>query len=61
MNSISRSILARLLIGAASLAFMMMGAPGVRAETVGGVDGAPGAFCQDDEWIAILTVATGSR
>jgi hypothetical protein len=28
-----------------SLAFMMMGAGGVRAETVIGADGAPGAYC----------------
>ena len=36
------------MAGAASLAFVMMGAIGVRAETVGGVDGAPGAFCYGD-------------
>ena len=45
MNSIHRSILARsLMTGVASLAFMMMGAAGVRAEivTVQGDDGAAG-------------------
>jgi hypothetical protein len=51
MRSIHRSILARaLMAGVASLAFVMMGAIGVRAETVGGADGAPGAFCQGDDW-----------
>ena len=46
MNSIYRSILARsLMTGVALLAFMMMGAAGVRAEivTVQGDDGAAGA------------------
>ena len=46
MKSIYRSILARSVItGAASLAFMMMGAAGVRAEIVivEGADGAAGA------------------
>jgi hypothetical protein len=46
MNSIHRSVLARsLMTGVASLAFMMMGAAGVRAEIVNvqGDDGAAGA------------------
>jgi hypothetical protein len=46
MESIHRSILPRaLMAGAASLAFMMTGAGGVRAETVSGADGTPGQFC----------------
>src|SRR5580693_7929138 len=48
MKSIHRSILTRaLMTGVASLALMMMAA-GVRAETLIGADGAPGAFCYGD-------------
>ena len=46
MKSIHRSILTRaLMTGVASLAFMIIGAGGVRADTVGGGSGADGANC----------------
>ena len=46
MGSIHRSILTRaLMAGVASLAFMIIGAGGVRADTVGGGSGEPGANC----------------
>ena len=49
MKSVHRSILARALItGAALLALVMMSAGGVRADTVIGADGTPGAFCYGD-------------
>jgi PEP-CTERM motif len=49
VKSIHSSALARaLMAGAASLAFMMTDAVGVRADTVTGADGAPGAFCYGD-------------
>ena len=48
MKSIYRSILARsLMTGAASLAVMTIGPPGVRAETVIGAIGPAGANCPD--------------
>jgi hypothetical protein len=49
MKSFDRSILARaLMTGAASLAFVMIGAAVVRAGTVTGADGTAGAFCYGD-------------
>jgi hypothetical protein len=48
MNSISRSILARSLMTAATLAFMMASAAAVRAQTVIGADGASGPDCDLD-------------
>jgi hypothetical protein len=49
MKSIHSSVLTRaLMAGAALLAIMMMDANGVRADTVIGADGAPGAFCYGD-------------
>jgi hypothetical protein len=50
MNSYSRLFLTRsLMAGVASLAFIMVSAATVRADTVGGADGTPGAFCGFDE------------
>jgi hypothetical protein len=57
MNSSSRSILARsLMAGAASVAFMMANVAVVRAQTVIGADGAPGADCGTDN----CTAGTGA-
>jgi hypothetical protein len=49
MNSVHRSILTRaLMTGVASLAFMLASAGAVRAQTVIGTDGGPGANCDTD-------------
>jgi hypothetical protein len=50
MNSYSRLFLTRsLMTGVASLAFIMVSDASVRADTVYGADGTPGAFCGFDE------------
>jgi hypothetical protein len=60
MRSIHRSTSARALTaGAASLAFMMMGAGGARADTVIGADGTPGSICQGDDLDCVINGSDG--